>query len=146
MTLIITLFKVLGSLKHEWTLESVVDEDWARKLESIESEETKKNAKNTVNEFSKILSRNLNLRVGVTHHDLNSLNIIGEEIAGKGENLKNLFSLSRTILMLIKCLVELRGIIDFGDVCKSRFVFDLAICIIYMMVAVIVQDPKGLLL
>ena len=77
-------FPVLSSLRHEWTLESVVDKDWARKVESIESEITKKNVKNTIEEFRKILEANLNLRIGVTHHDLNSLNIIGEEISGKG--------------------------------------------------------------
>ena len=77
-------FPVLSSLRHEWTLESVVDKDWAKKLESIESEITKKNVKNTIEEFRQILEANLNLRIGVTHHDLNSLNIIGEEISGKG--------------------------------------------------------------
>ena len=34
----------------------------------------------------------------------------------------------------------MRAIIDFGDVCKSAFVFDLGICLIYMMVAAKVQN------
>ena len=61
-----------------------------------------------------------NLPSGVVHCDLNSLNIIGEEIDGGG--------------------VTLRAIIDFGDVCHSLFMFDLAICLIYMMVAAKVQN------
>ena len=35
---------------------------------------------------------------------------------------------------------ELKAIIDFGDVCHSLFMFDLAICLIYMMVAAKVQN------
>ena len=94
-------FPVLSSLRHEWTLESVVDKDWARKVESIESEITKKNVKNTIEEFRKILETNLNLRVGVTHHDLNSLNIIGEEISGKGSFF--IFYKNHQFCLLILC-------------------------------------------
>ena len=61
-----------------------------------------------------------NLPSGVVHCDLNSLNIIGEETGDGG--------------------VTLRAIIDFGDVCHSPFMFDLAICLIYMMVAAKVQN------
>ena len=54
------------------------------------------------------------------HCDLNSLNIIGEKKDDKN--------------------VEFKAIIDFGDVCGSAFMFDLAICLIYMMVAAKVQN------
>ena len=57
---------------------------------------------------------------GVVHCDLNSLNIIGEKKDDKN--------------------VEFKAIIDFGDVCGSAFMFDLAICLIYMMVAAKVQN------
>ena len=60
------------------------------------------------------------MKSGVVHCDLNSLNIIGEK---KDE--KN---------------VEFKAIIDFGDVCGSAFMLDLAICLIYMMVAAKVQN------
>ena len=60
------------------------------------------------------------LKSGVVHCDLNSLNIIGEKKDDKN--------------------VEFKAIIDFGDVCGSAFMFDLAICLIYMMVAAKVQN------
>lgn len=117
-------FPTLNALQHEWTLESVIDDKWHLKIPTIDNEETKQNVYTVINEFKKFMKSNTakQLRSGVIHCDLNSLNIIGEA-TNSG--------------------VILKGIIDFGDVCHSRFVFDLAICIIYMMVAVIAQNPEG---
>jgi len=113
-------FPGLNSLRHHWTLESVVDEVWAKQIPAIDSDATRAIVENVVNEFRNYLSTSKNLPSGVVHCDLNSLNIIGEKKDDKN--------------------VEFKAIIDFGDVCGSAFMFDLAICLIYMMVAAKVQN------
>lgn len=115
-------FPTLNALRHDWTLESVINKEWADKISTIDSDITRNNVIAVIKEFKAFLAGNPELESGVIHCDLNSLNIIGQQV---GES------------------VVLKGIIDFGDVCHSRFIFDLGICIIYMMVAVLVQDGEN---
>ena len=113
-------FPGLNQCTHDWTLETVVtDPAWTKKSSAIDNEKTRSIVGDILKEFTCYVDENKHLPSGIVHCDLNSLNIIGEEENGK---------------------VNLRAIIDFGDVCHSLFMFDLAICLIYMMVAAKVQN------
>ena len=114
-------FPGLNSLRHDWTLESVVkDPAWRSKSSAIDNEKSRDIVGKVLEDFEMYVAKSGDLPSGIVHCDLNSLNIIGEELSnGK---------------------VDLKAIIDFGDVCHSLFMFDLAICLIYMMVAAKVQN------
>jgi len=101
-------FPGLKQIQHDWTLECVIDEEWKMKISSIESEKTRKIVENVVDQFKRFLADCPDLPTGIVHGDLNSLNIIGQV---QEDNQS----------------VVMKAIIDFGDVCKSAFVFDLGI-------------------
>jgi len=115
-------FPGLNSLVHDWSLQSlVIKPDSRANSSAIDNQKTRDIVGRVLDEFSQYVAKTApNLPSGVVHCDLNSLNIIGEETGDGG--------------------VTLRAIIDFGDVCHSPFMFDLAICLIYMMVAAKVQN------
>ena len=54
-------FPGLNSLRHHWTLESVVDEVWAKQIPAIDSDATRTIVENVVNEFRNYLSTSTNL-------------------------------------------------------------------------------------
>ena len=54
-------FPGLNSLRHHWTLESVVDEVWAKQIPAIDSDATRAIVESVVNEFRNYLSTSKNL-------------------------------------------------------------------------------------